>query len=70
VKASYEVSMLISKAGKPHTIAEEWTVPREWNNVILVPIFKKGDKKDHKNHRGISLLNACCEIYAKYWMEN
>ncbi|KAJ1137472.1 hypothetical protein NDU88_003870 [Pleurodeles waltl] len=27
LKASYEVSMLIAKAGKPHTIAEELTVP-------------------------------------------
>jgi hypothetical protein len=41
------------------------TIPREWNNAIVVPIFKKDDKEDPKNCRGISLLNACYKIYAK-----
>jgi hypothetical protein len=41
------------------------TIPRRWNNATAVPIFKKGDKKDPKNYRGISLLNACYKIYAK-----
>jgi hypothetical protein len=27
MKASYEVSMLIAKAGKPHTVAEELILP-------------------------------------------
>ena len=31
-------------------------LPEEWNESIMVPIYKKGDKTDRNNHRGISLL--------------
>jgi sorting nexin-29 len=40
-------------------------IPTEWNEAVIVPIFKKGDRKNCNNYRGISLLNSGYKIYAK-----
>jgi hypothetical protein len=33
----------------------------EWKESIIVPIYKKGDKRDCSNYRGVSILRTMCK---------
>ena len=44
---------------------EVWQTPRDWQTGVVVPIFKKGDRKQCTNYRGISLLSLPGKVYAK-----
>jgi exonuclease III len=39
--------------------------PADWQDGVVVPIFKKGDKTECANYRGITLLSLPGKIYAK-----
>ena len=38
-------------------------IPREWQEGLVCPIFKKGDKTVCENHRGVNLLAHAGKIY-------
>ena len=39
--------------------------PRDWQTGVIIPIFKKRDRKQCTNYRGISLLSLPGKVYAK-----
>jgi len=39
-------------------------LPEEWKESIIVPTYKKGDKTDCNNYRGISLLPTMYKIFS------
>ena len=38
-------------------------LPEEWKESIIVPIYKKGDKTDCSNYRGISFVPTMYKFY-------
>lgn len=38
-------------------------IPRDWEKGVIVPIYKKGDTKECKNYRGITLLSVILKLY-------
>lgn len=55
---------------KIHTLIEEiWekeVMPKSWETVVLIPIYKKGSKEECSNYRGIALLDTAYKIMAKH----
>jgi len=45
-----------------NSIWNEEKLPEEWRESIIVPIFKKGDKTDYSDYRGISVLPTTYKI--------
>ena len=42
---------------------KEAKIPADWKVGIIVPIFKKGDKRECRNYRGITLLSTPSKVY-------
>lgn len=46
-------------------IWKEQKIPEDWEVGILVPLYKKGDNKECKSYRGITLLSTMLKIYER-----
>jgi len=45
-----------------------WTeevVPADWSQAVVIPIYKKGNKEDCNNYRGIALLSVPGKAFAR-----
>lgn len=66
---SYEFYKNLPDQGKKHLvdilnkafISED--VPEEWATAVMQMLFKKGDREDPANYRGIALLNTITKIF-------
>jgi hypothetical protein len=38
-------------------------VPREWNSACICSIYKKGNKNNCNNYRGISIINSIGRLF-------
>ena len=56
IKIRCEIHKLIN------SIWNKEELPEEWKESIIVPIYKKGNKTDCSNYRGISLLQTTYKI--------
>ena len=45
-----------------NTAYTESNIPLSWENLVLVPIAKKGDPSDPNDYRGISFMNTTLKI--------
>ena len=43
----------------------EEAVSRQWREGLIVNLFKKGDKEDPGNYRGIMLLSVVGKVFVK-----
>ena len=46
-------------------IWQEEIVPMKWREGLIVNIFKKGDREDPANYRGITLLSVVGKVFCK-----
>ena len=46
--------------------AKSYTLPQDWKDGHVSPIFKKGDKSSAENYRPVSLTAVACKLMEKF----
>ena len=49
----------------PHKICDSKECPKDWGKAVIVPLHKKGDRKECSNYRAISLTSIAGKVYTK-----
>ena len=44
---------------------EKCFIPLEWKSAVVTPLYKKGDRSDINNYRGISVLPPIAKVFEK-----
>lgn len=50
-------------------IWEEESIPEEWTKGIIFPVYKKGNKYQCNNYRGITLLNIIYKVFSNVLLQ-
>ena len=45
-------------------------VPQEWRDAIVVPLFKKGNRRDPCNYKPVSLTSVVCKVMERILRDN
>ena len=62
IHATHEIVEAFKKMVR--LIWKEGGVIEDWKVVIISPVFKKGDKSDIRNYRGVTIMDTAYKIYA------
>src|SRR5690606_19305782 len=47
-----------------NVVSDSQTIPQDWRNGLIVPLFKEGDREVANNYRGITLLSIVGKLFA------
>jgi len=59
-EAADELAPVVSKLYQ-HSL-NTGTVPKDWRDALIVPVFKKGEKHQPSNYRPVSLTSVVCKV--------
>ena len=69
IRPEYHKSLdVVGLSWLTHLCSIEWqsrTVPLDWQTGVVVPLFKKGDRRVCSNYRGITLLSLPGKVYSR-----
>ena len=60
-ECSTEIAMVLAHIFNQSLIHA--TVPDDWRQANVAPIYKKGEKYDPANHRSVSMTSICCKPF-------
>jgi len=63
LKMLFIVENIVFNLSLKHYILDKQSFPKAWATGAIIPIYKKGDKTDHNNYRGITLIRCFAKLF-------